>query len=160
MNGYHTYDLHGIATRYDLTEHPLFDLISHFGESDDYWIAGGAARAFMLNLPITTDVDFFFKTQEAFDGFVAKYGSDKSKRLAATAHHTTFKVQVGEFFYKVQAIKIGFYPTIESCLNVHSWDLKSPAFRRPLPVRWSEHRIPGEADRRDVRPVTAAEGTC
>jgi hypothetical protein len=117
MDGYHIYDLQGIAARCDLTEHPLFELISHFGESDDYWIAGGAARAFMLNLPITTDVDFFFKKQEAFDAFVEKFGGDQSKRLAATDHHTTFKVQIGETFYKVQAIKIGFYPTIEACLD-------------------------------------------
>jgi hypothetical protein len=117
MDGYHIYDLQEIAERYDLTVHPLFELISHFGESDVYWIAGGAARAFMLNQPITTDVDFFFKTQEAFDAFVAKYGADESKRLAATNHHITFKVQIGETFYKVQAIKIAFYATVEECLD-------------------------------------------
>src|SRR5947209_7117045 len=71
----------------------------------------------MLNQPITTDVDFFFKTQEAFDGFVAKFGGDESRRLAATNHHTIFKVQVGETVYKVQAIKIGFYTTVEECLD-------------------------------------------
>ena len=117
MSDYHEYDLQGIATCYGLMEHPLFELISYFEESDDYWIAGGAARAFMLNQPITTDVDFFYKTQEAFDAFVAKFGADESKRLAATNHHTTFKVKVGETFYKVQAIKIGFYATVEECLE-------------------------------------------
>ncbi len=95
----------------------MFELLDHFGESDDYWIAGGAARAFMLNQPITTDVDFFFKTPVAFEAFVEKFGSDESKRLAATEHHTTFKATVGEKTYKVQAIKIGFYGTIEECLD-------------------------------------------
>ena len=117
MNGYHKYGLAEIAERYDLTEHPILGLLSHFGESDDYWIAGGAARAFMLNQPITTDVDFFFKTPEAFEQFVSKFGNDESKRLAAIEHHTTFKVTVGEQSYKVQAIKIGFYTTIEECLD-------------------------------------------
>jgi hypothetical protein len=117
MNGYYTYSLEEIAQRYDLTEHPLFGILEHFGESEDYWIAGGAARAFMLNQPITTDVDFFFKTQEAFDQFVARFGSDESKQLASTAHHNTFKVAVGETTYKVQAIKIGYYAAIEECLE-------------------------------------------
>jgi hypothetical protein len=36
MDGYHTYDLQKIAERYDLTGHSLFELISRFGESDDY----------------------------------------------------------------------------------------------------------------------------
>jgi hypothetical protein len=34
-------------------------------------------------------------------------------------------------------------------MDVHSWDLKSPAFRRPLPVRRSDRRISGDTDRRD-----------
>jgi hypothetical protein len=89
MNGYHTYGLDEIAQRYDLTAHSLFELLAHFGESDDYWIAGGAARAFMLNQPITTDVDFFFKTQEAFEAFVARFVGDENKRIAATEHHTS-----------------------------------------------------------------------
>jgi hypothetical protein len=117
MDGYHIYSLDHIAQRYDLTKHSLFELLTHFGESDDYWIAGGAARAFMLNQPITTDVDFFFKTQEASDAFVAKFGSDESKRIAATEHHTTVNVTVGEKTFKVQAIKIGFYATVEECLD-------------------------------------------
>ena len=71
----------------------------------------------MLNQPITTDVYFLFKTPEAFEAFVAKFGGDESKRLAATAHHTTFKVQIGETYYKLQAIKIGFYQTVEECLD-------------------------------------------
>ncbi len=117
MNGYHIYNLDKLVQRYDLIEHPLLSIMAHFGESDDYWIAGGAARAFMLNQPITTDVDFFFKTQEAFEQFVAKFGNDESKRIAATEHHTTFKVTVGETIYKIQAIKIGYYSTIEECLE-------------------------------------------
>jgi hypothetical protein len=117
MNGYHIYTLDETDQRYDLTEHPLFELLAHFGESDDYWIAGGAARAFILDQPITTDVDFFFKTQEAFEAFVEKFGGDESKRLTATDHHTTFKATVGEKTCKVQAIKIGFYGTIEECLD-------------------------------------------
>jgi hypothetical protein len=64
MNGYHTYNLGEIAQRYDLNEHPLFGILDHFGESDDYWIAGGAPRAFMLNQPITTDVDFFSRRRK------------------------------------------------------------------------------------------------
>lgn len=102
-------DVHAIITS--------LEIIDDFGESDDYWIAGGAARAFMLNQPITTDLDFFFRTQGAFDAFVAKVGADESKRLAATHHHTTFKVQLGETFHKVQAIKIGLYATVEECLD-------------------------------------------
>jgi hypothetical protein len=117
MEGYHTYDIDTVATRYDTLTHPIFEILNHFEDSDDYWIAGGAVRQFMQNLPITTDVDFFFKSQEAFDAFVAKYGSDESKRLASTEHHTTFKVMVGETAYKIQAIKIGFYPTAEDCLE-------------------------------------------
>jgi hypothetical protein len=117
MGEYHEYDLLGIAERYGITEHPIFEIIDYFGDSDDYWIAGGAVRSLMLNAPITTDVDFFFKTQEAFEAFVSKFGGEESKRLAATAHHTTFKVQTGETFYKVQAIKIGYYQTVEACLD-------------------------------------------
>lgn len=117
MNDYHIYNLDDIAQRYDLTEHSLFGLLSHFEESDEYWIAGGAVRAFLLNQPITTDVDFFFKTDEAFDAFVEKFGSDQSRRLASTEHHITFKATLGEITYKVQAIKIGFYDSIEECLD-------------------------------------------
>ena len=63
------------------------------------------------------EVDFFFKTPEAFVAIVAKFGRDESNRLAATGHHTTFKVQIGETCYKVQAIKIAFYQTAEECLD-------------------------------------------
>jgi hypothetical protein len=117
MNTCHTYDINEVALRYGLETHPLFELLGYFGESGDFWIAGGAVRAFMLNRPITTDVDFFFKTQEAFGAFVERFGGDEGKRLAATEHHTTFKATVGETAYKVQAIKIGFYDTIEDCLD-------------------------------------------
>ena len=40
MREYHEYDLQGIATRYGLTEHPIFEIDNYFGDSDDYWIAG------------------------------------------------------------------------------------------------------------------------
>lgn len=112
---YSVYELQEVATRYGLEEHELHKIVAHFGEDDGYWIAGGAVRAFMLNLPITTDVDFFFKTQEAFDAFVAKY--EDGKRIVATEHHVTFKATIDEKTYKIQAIKIGFFETMEACLD-------------------------------------------
>jgi hypothetical protein len=48
---------------------------------------------------------------------VAKFGGDKAKQIAATEHHTTFTVMLGEMIYKIQAIKIGYYATIEECLE-------------------------------------------
>jgi len=117
MNGFHTYSFDEIAQRHDLTAHPLLEVVEHFGEADDFWIAGGAVRAFLLNLPISTDVDFFFRTPEAFDRFVAKHAPDKAKRLAETEHHVTFKATVGDKNYKVQAIRIGYYESVEACLD-------------------------------------------
>lgn len=123
MNGCHTYSLQAVAERHDLTAHQLFEVIEHFGESDDYWIAGGAVRAFLLNLPLSTDVDFFFKSKEAFESFVERHAPEKAKRVAETEHHVTFKATVGDNRYKIQAIRISYYPTVEDCLDSFDFTL-------------------------------------
>lgn len=115
MEGYHTYQLFDVATRYALKEHELFRLLDHFAESDDYWIAGGAVRAFMLNEPIKTDVDFFFKSPQAYDQFLTRFAKDLSK--TSTPHQSTFNVMVKDRVYKIQAIRIRYYDSIEQCLD-------------------------------------------
>ena len=124
---YHNYDLATLATRYDLDGHSLFDLIKHFGESPDYWIAGGAPRSLMLNEPITTDVDFFFRSQEAFDAFVGKF-CVKEKQLASTEHHTTFNVSVGEKTIRSKPSRL-----VSTLASSSAWrSLTSPSVSSPF----------------------------
>jgi hypothetical protein len=118
MHGYHQYDLLQFAERYGLTDHAFFEISKYFGESDEYWIAGGAVRALLLDQPITTVVDFFFNSQEAYEAFVAMFSTNDNHNVATTEHHHTFKKEVVEGkWYRIQAIKIGYYDTVEECLD-------------------------------------------
>jgi len=75
----HEYELEEFSKRYGLVDHELFNVISYFNESDNYWIAGGAVRSFILNKPITTDVDFFFNNHDSFTNFISTYSCDEKR---------------------------------------------------------------------------------
>jgi hypothetical protein len=82
------------------------------------WIAGGAVRRTLINKPIDSDYDYFFKSEEDFDKF-EKMLPSSLKLVNETAHHKHWRGTVGDSDLKVnvQGIKFKFYDTVEDCIN-------------------------------------------
>lgn len=119
----HKYNLHVFCTRYNLTEHELFNIEAQLSDND-WWIAGGAVRSLLTNQPITTDVDFFFKNQEAYDRFKEQAQTLNSYTVVAdTEHCLTFMAWIDEKKYKIQAIKIDFYDDVAECLDTFDFTI-------------------------------------
>lgn len=101
------YKLLEFATRYDRTEHELFEILKLFPNA---WIAGGAVRTFCQDLPIMSDIDVFFCNELEFNTFVAAYGG---KEPTKSKFHTSFTV--GK--YQVQAICIRYFESLEDVIG-------------------------------------------
>lgn len=113
---FHRYNLTEWSTRYGLDEHPLHKILERFGY---HWIAGGAVRAFLENRPITTDVDFFFNNPQEYEEFVSTHAIDPVKQR----HVVTWKDTIDGVEYKIQAIKIGYYESMEECLDSFDYSI-------------------------------------
>lgn len=118
------YSLGEFAERYGFEGHEFFHFAGDLVDETDFWIAGGAVRALLLNQPITTDVDFFFKSAEACDKFLASCKKDKGFRAVSENEHcVTFKLMREDKWYKVQAIRIAYYENPRACLDTFDFTI-------------------------------------
>lgn len=73
------------------------------------WICGGAVRRFLQDLPLSTDIDYFFRNQtDYYQVRLACESQYQYPMIQNTIHHSTFKIQE----YTVQLIQTKFHSRI------------------------------------------------
>lgn len=80
------------------------------------WIAGGAIRRTLLDDPLSSDVDYFFRDEEQRKAFDAAM-LEKGWKISESPHATTYGIKVDHNTAIVQAISIGYYPTLADVLD-------------------------------------------
>lgn len=83
------------------------------------WIAGGAIRRTLLQEPLASDIDYFFRDEEQKAAFVADIETRGGYKVSEKEHATTFNIQIDGNGKPVivQAITLAYYPTLEAVLD-------------------------------------------
>jgi hypothetical protein len=102
----------------------VFKIIPPINHKDGVWLAGGAIRRALLNEPLSSDVDLFFKDEAS----LAKYRAEITKASETNGFkiisekenenniQITIKTSDGRII-PIQLIKIRYYNTIEEILG-------------------------------------------
>lgn len=119
-------------------EHELFRALDRLPAVSENgpWLAGGALRRTLLREPLASDYDFFFASQEQFDGFAAKMKKRGAWLVSKNEHNATFRLPskgpepTGENEFSayqpeivVQAITTRWYSGIEEVLDSFDFTL-------------------------------------
>lgn len=114
------HDLREFLARYidDANELPLFKLLEVLPAPmpDGPWIAGGAIRRTVMESPLESDVDFFFR-DEAQKAKFHEFMIEKGWLISEKDHATTYGIKSDNATVIVQAVTISFYPNLESVLD-------------------------------------------
>lgn len=94
------------------------------------WLAGGALRRTLSKQPIESDFDFFFRSKEQADEFIAKVKASGGWQVSTNKNNTTLKlpsegpksVDIDTFEpaqpeIKIQAVTMTFYPDLAAVLD-------------------------------------------
>jgi hypothetical protein len=101
--------------------HTLFSLLEELPDiiGEGVWIAGGAIRKTILGEALNTDIDFFFRSREAFEWF-----KNELVALGATLEGKTDHQETYEYYspnldetFKLQLITIDFYENVLELLD-------------------------------------------
>lgn len=84
---------------------------------NERWIAGGALRRTLINMPLDSDVDYFFSSEQSFKEFCSELEELGAKETASNEHQKTFAITVGKKDILVQGIRINYYESIEDVLD-------------------------------------------
>jgi hypothetical protein len=84
----------------------------------DAWCAGGAVRRTIASIPLDSDFDFFFRSQEHLTAWEGNLSGSLSL-VRETAHHKHWRGPLpgSDIPVDVQAIKFRFYETAESVID-------------------------------------------
>lgn len=100
---------------------PLFEVVAGLpsAKPDGPWIAGGAIRRTLLQEPLSSDIDYFFKDESQKAAFVLDMEARGGYKVSEKEHATTFNIQIDGKGKPVivQAITLAYYPTIEAVLD-------------------------------------------
>ena len=123
-----SFPLDEFIERYGIDEdHPTLLLYEHLratAPTRGATLAGGAVRALVQGLPVTTDYDLFFSDIDAFNR-TAEYFDGRAELIIETDHHRTYMYD-GK---KVQLIKIAFYTNTEALLDSFDYTICQLALR-------------------------------
>jgi len=81
------------------------------------WIAGGAIRRTLLQEPLASDVDYFFREEAQASAFGADMELRGAKIVGSREQVTTWSIEIDEKKVIVQGITLGYYPTLEDVLD-------------------------------------------
>ena len=113
-------------------DHELFRALARLPKltAGGPWLAGGALRRTLMRVPLASDYDFFFASQEQYDAFCACVKTQGGWQTKANEHNTTFRLPsvgpepVGENEFsaylpeiEVQAIKTQWFSSLEAVLD-------------------------------------------
>jgi hypothetical protein len=121
--GFHRYNMIEFLGRFiDAAEAiPLFEVTADLPTvtKDGPWIAGGAIRRTLLNEPLASDVDFFFRDEAQAEGFAKDMEARAGWIVSEREQVTTWGVKVneGKDTAIVQAITLAYYPNLEAVLD-------------------------------------------
>lgn len=100
---------------------PLFELATSLPTvtPSGPWVAGGAIRRTLLQEPLASDIDYFFRDEELKAAFVADLETRGASKVHENEHATTFNIQIDGKGKPVvvQAITLAYYPTLEAVLD-------------------------------------------
>lgn len=120
---FHRYNLMEFLGRFiDASESiPLFELAAELPPTSKNgpWIAGGAVRRTLLNEPLKSDVDFFFRDEEQALAFASDMEMRSAWIISTREQVTTWgiKVNEGKDTVIVQSITLAYYADLEAVLD-------------------------------------------
>jgi len=81
------------------------------------WIAGGALRRTLQQMPLESDVDYFFRDAAQAQAFGEQLQANGGWQISQREHATTYGVKHDHSTIIVQAVTMAYYPTLEDCLD-------------------------------------------
>ncbi len=81
------------------------------------WIAGGAIRRTLLQEPLSSDVDYFFRDEAQASAFGGNMEVAGGWIISTRDQVTTYGIKVDDKTVIVQAITLAYYPTLEDALD-------------------------------------------
>lgn len=102
-------------------ECPLFELLKGLPDvsTSGPWVAGGAVRRTLLQEPLSSDIDYFFRDEEQKAAFCLTMLTRGARMISEKDHATTFSIQIegkGPNII-VQAITLAYYQNLEAVLD-------------------------------------------
>lgn len=106
------------CARSDAPTAELTRVLAALNVSQHGWCAGGAVRRTLIQKPLDSDFDLFFKSQDALNTWKATM-PDTLRLLRETEHHTHWKgvLPGSDLPVDVQAIRFKFYQTAEEVID-------------------------------------------
>lgn len=103
----------------NVDECPLFEVLDSLPEPEAAgpWIAGGAIRRTLLQDPLDSDFDYFFRDAEQKKAFQEELLERGGWVVKETEQVTTYGAKVEHKNVIVQAITIAYYPTLDAVLD-------------------------------------------
>lgn len=105
------------------------------------WVAGGAVRRTMTGEPLTSDIDFFFRSNRQYNNFLEEAMSlgtklissnDMNVSMVLPADYSTLHLQgtpkTAQEELKVQAIKFRYYESLEQVIDSFDFTLSQFGF--------------------------------
>lgn len=118
---FHRHDLVAFLARFiDANEDiPLHGIVNELPSPAPTgpWIAGGAIRRTLLNEPLASDVDYFFRDEEQATAFAADMEARAAWIISTREQVTTYGIKIDDKTVIVQAITLAYYPTLEAVLD-------------------------------------------
>lgn len=117
----HRYNLKEFLARFidEADDCPLFEIVEALPSvsASGPWIAGGAIRRTLLQEPLNSDVDYFFRDEEQKKAFVEAIQEKGGWLISEKEHAATFGIKVDHDTVIVQAITMAYYPTLDAVLD-------------------------------------------
>ena len=105
-----TFDFNDLCKHSGVDPNLVYTVQQSFSQ-DGAWLGGGAIRRTLINQPLDSDFDFFFRSKEHFDNWL----SNKPKGMGVvkeTKHHVQLEGTIGDSKLPivVQGINFQYYP--------------------------------------------------
>jgi len=104
------FDFNQLCQHSGVDPEPVYTVQKAFSQ-DGVWLGGGAIRRTLINQPLDSDFDFFFRDQESFDKWLENVPTTM-KVVKKTKHHVQLEgtIEGSQLPIIVQGIYFKFYP--------------------------------------------------
>lgn len=108
----------------------IFTVLKELPEihKDKVWLAGGAIRRTLIGDLLTSDLDFFFKSEDDLKQFRKELIDKGAEEVTKNDHQETYSIQIKNKSYLIQLIKINYYDSVEDVLNSFDFTITQFAY--------------------------------
>jgi hypothetical protein len=92
------------------------------------WLAGGAIRRTLIGDLLTSDFDFFFKSEAVLNDYRTQLSNKGAKQITKNNHQETYSIEIDGKARLIQLIKIAYYDTPEQLLDTFDFTISQFAY--------------------------------